>query len=85
MLSPCCQAAVFDAYGEAICSVCGELVLAPPVIRISAQPRDLMTWLFPAEAGSPPKGQQVFVRNGKRVRRVDKIRGKPDGWCWIDG
>jgi hypothetical protein len=85
MLSKCCQAAIFQAYDEAICSACGELVLAPPVVRISAKPRDIMVWLFPAEPGSPPKGEPVFVRVGKRIRRVDKIRGKPDGWCWIDG
>lgn len=83
MLSPCCQAVIHVAFGEPLCSVCYN-VIQPPTIRITAKPRDIMAWVFPPEPGQPPKGEYVFVRTGKRIRRVDKIRGKPDGWCWVD-
>lgn len=83
MLSPCCGATCYEAFGEMLCSAC-YVVVEPVTIRITAQRRDILSWLFPAEQGQPPKGEHIFVRNGKRVRRVDKIRGKPDGWSWID-
>jgi hypothetical protein len=78
MLSPCCQAPIHEAFGEQLCSAC-YAVIAPQTIRIGAKRRDIMTWLFPAETGSPPKGEAVFVRVGKRIRRVDKIRGRRMG------
>jgi hypothetical protein len=92
VLSPCCGAAVHIVYGEPICSVCHTLV-APVAIRITAQPRDIMAWALtprdrtgkPLEVPpQPPRGEHVLVRNGKRVRKVDRIRGKPDAWYWID-
>jgi hypothetical protein len=43
-----------------------------------------MAWLFPAEKGPPPVGEPVFVRQGRRVRMVERVRGKPQAWAWID-
>lgn len=92
MLSPCCGAQCYEASGELLCSACYS-VIAPVAIRISAQPRDIMAWVFtprdrtgkplPTEP-KPPKGADVLVRNGKRIRKVDRIRGEPDAWFWID-
>lgn len=93
MLSPCCQSPIYEAFGEQLCSVCYS-VIQPVTIRITAKPRDIMAWVFtardrtgkpmPPEPAQPPKGEHVFVRTGKHIRKVDKIRGKPDGWVWVD-
>lgn len=81
MLSPCCGATCYEAHGDTVCGACLSVVTLPA--RIAAK-RDLMAWLFPVEPGEPPKRAEVFVRSGKRIRKVDRIRGRPDGWFWID-
>jgi hypothetical protein len=82
MHSLCCSAPIHVSLtGEWICMGCGAVIYTR---QSRPATRDLMAWLFPPEPGAPPRGEPVFVRVGKRIRKVDRIRGKPDGWCWID-